>query len=116
MATTTKNQLIPTGTTEIPIVGTVLLVDGLYSDAWEANAYRTEAKGEEACICCGKTVKPGRGFVVWSVEGAAGLAPIQNWPAMSDDLDGDWHAGNMGVGVLGSTCAKQIPTAYRARY
>jgi hypothetical protein len=113
--TTTQNQLIPTGTIELPTVGTVLLVDGIYSEAYLDNVERTEAKGDDACICCGKAVKQGRGFIVWSVAGAAGLAPVQNWDAMGEDTHGEWQNGNMGAGVLGSTCAKQIPSEYRTK-
>jgi hypothetical protein len=114
--TTTKNQLIPVGTSELPTVGTALLVDGMYSDAWEANVERTEAKGDNPCVCCGKAVKQGRGFLVWPVEGAAGLAPVANWGAMNQDTAGAWRAGDMGQAVLGSTCAKQVPAEYRTQF
>jgi hypothetical protein len=114
--TTTKNELVPTGTTEVPTVGTVLLVSGIYSEAWEANAERTEAKGDDPCVCCGRAVKQGRGFFIWPVEGAAGLAPVKNWDAMGQDTHGEWQGGNMGIAVLGSTCAKQVPAEYRSKY
>jgi hypothetical protein len=113
--TTSKNHkaiLEITGTKLLDQIGEIVLIKGLYGDDYEVNATKAEDKGMDACGCCGRAVKPGRGFDIWVINGGNGLAPTSAWPTMYDHT-GDWLAGNLGCLVVGPDCGKQIPTDYR---
>ena len=111
--TYTKKPLEVVGTRHEDVVGELLIVDvhQLWADGWEMNAWKAEQKGMEACVCCGRAVKPGSGSRVWVVYGDA-LAPVASYDEMSN-YQGDWVAGDLGSVVIGPDCAKKIPQAYR---
>lgn len=109
--TTTKNTLEITGTRHEDVVGELLVVDGLWAQGWEIQATKAEAKGMEACVCCGRAVKPGSGSRVWVVYGDT-LAPVASYDEMSK-FQGGWVAGDQGTWSIGPDCAKKIPSGYR---
>lgn len=113
--TTTKFQktiIEIKGTEHIDGIGETITITGLWADDYEINAAKAEKKNINACACCGRALKPGRGFDIWAVNGGDGLAPVIAWDQMSK-YQGAWVAGDLGNLVVGPDCGKQIPVEYR---
>ena len=72
---------------------------------------RAREAGLEPCTHCGRGVKPGAGWVTVVLHGGSTVAHPDS-PEAQDTSD----SGFMGAWVLGSTCAKGIPAAARARW
>lgn len=109
--TTTKTELKVEGTRYEDVVGELLIVSGIYGEKYEENSWKAEQKDMDPCGCCGRAVKPGRGFMAWALYGSA-LAPVASWDEM-EKYEGDWVRGDLGVLVFGPECGKQVPKAYR---
>lgn len=111
--TNTTKPLEVVGTRHEDVVGELLIVNihQLWADGWEMKAWKAEQKGAEACVCCGKAVKPGNGSRIWIIYGDA-LAPVASYDEMSK-YEGDWVAGDLGSLPIGPDCAKKIPKEYR---
>jgi hypothetical protein len=78
-----------------------------YDDDRKAhNEEKAQDVGLESCTHCGRGVQPGRGFLVVVIDGGASVVHPDS---DADDAD----PGYMGAWLLGSTCAKGVPAAFR---
>lgn len=111
--TTTKKSLEITGTSHMDVVGEMLVVDGLWADDWNLHAGKADAKGMEACVCCGRAVKPGSGSRIWLIAGNE-IAPVASYDEMIK-YEGDWVGSDLGTWAIGPDCAKNIPSEYRTK-
>jgi hypothetical protein len=73
---------------------------------------RARDQGLESCTHCGRGVKEGKAFVVVIGGGGAHVVHTADWDRaeMTDTL------GFMGAWLIGSTCAKGIPAAFKKRW
>ena len=80
-----------------------------YGEKYEQARARTEARGSEPCVSCGRPVKPGSGWLVEIVNGGHDIAHPGLGPDTTD-------AGYMGAFVMGSDCARRVPVEFRTRW
>lgn len=91
---------------------TIPLPSGFFGDtdtrSYVANETRAARAGLEPCITCGRGVAAGKGSIIIVTDGGGSiLHPDADTPEARKD------PGYMGGYVVGSSCVKSIPAAFR---
>lgn len=97
--------------TEIPTFPMPDDLFGMDDDAKYKRENRAREKGLEPCTHCGRGVAEGAGWITVVIGGGSKVIHPDH---VTPEIEAD--GGYMGAWLLGSTCAKSIPVAFRARW
>lgn len=79
--------------------------------AWKRTKL-AKARNQEQCELCGRGVREGLG---WMVHVAGGGSVIVETSVQNEDMDSEYHSGEMGWFLLGPECGRTVPKSFRMK-